>query len=209
MAAAAVQAIVFDFGGVFTHSQASLEQLRGYDAILQLPPDTLHRQLYSGEAWELASTGQITEDEYWERVGRAHEADLPAEFRTFRQGMFWAEPIDEEMVALACRLHRHFRLALCSNALPELVDIMRARPDLGTLFEVQVISALVGIRKPDPAMFGLVADRLGLPLNNCLLIDDKVRNTDAANSVGMPAILFQSPVQLVADLAARGLWPAD
>ena len=54
------RAIVFDFGGVFTRSEVSDAQLHRYDTLLGLSPGTLRRQMHSGEAWELASTGRIT-----------------------------------------------------------------------------------------------------------------------------------------------------
>lgn len=202
-----VQALVFDFGGVFTFSDVTRDRLRTYDALLGLAPDSLMRGLFSGEAWELRSTGRITAEDYWARSGLPFEGRLPPEFRDFREGMFWAEPINEEMVALACRLRRRYPLALCSNALPELAEILSRRPDLGELFDVQVISAFVGLRKPDPDIYRLTAERLGLPLAACLLVDDKARNTDAAVAAGMPALVFRSAAQLAADLEALGLLP--
>jgi putative hydrolase of the HAD superfamily len=200
-----IRAIVFDFGGVFTRSEVSQAQLRTYDDTLGLPPDTLQGLLYSGEAWELASTGRISQESYWKRVGQAYEDLLPAEFARFKQGVFWAEPIDEAMVCLAEHLHRQYPLAICSNALPELTEILASRPDLQASFDVQVISALVGLRKPDPKIYRLVAGQLELPIEACLLVDDKPRNTDAALAIGMPAVVYRSVAQLTADLADLGL----
>lgn len=204
-----IQAFVFDFGGVFTVSRVAIERLRGYDTLLQLPPDSLQTALFSGEAWELRSTGRITADDYWARSGGLYEERLPPDFRGFRDGMFWAEPINEEMLTLARRLHRRYPLAICSNALPELVEILHRRPELGQLFDVQVISVLVGMRKPDAGIYRLTAERLGLPLGACLLIDDKARNVEAARAVGMPGIVFESAQGLEAELATRGLLPRE
>ncbi len=100
------------------------------------------------------------------------------------------------MVAIARELSHHYTLALCSNAVGDLPGVLAERPDLRDLFEVVVISYQVGLRKPDPAMYHLVAERLGLPLNECLLIDDKERNTLAACEAGMQAITFVSAVDL-------------
>ncbi len=200
-----IRALVFDFGGVFTRSEVSQQQLRRYDEMLKLPPDTLQSALYSGEPWEQASTGRISQDVYWARAGKVYEDRLPVEFRAYRQGLFWAEPINEDMVALAQNLHRHYPLALCSNALPEIHDILAGRPDLDRLFDAKIISVAVGLRKPDPAIFRLCAQRLRLPIEACLLIDDKERNTVAAKALGMPAVVFESVAQLHRDLVARGL----
>jgi epoxide hydrolase-like predicted phosphatase len=200
-----IRAIVYDFGGVFTRADVSAAHLRFYDELLGLPSDTLQCCLFAGEAWELRSTGRITAEAYWEWVGKPYEARLPADFRKYQQGMFWDEPINEEMIPLAQRLHQFYPQALCSNALQELAEILDSRTELGSLFDVRVISMLDGLRKPDPAIYHLVAERLNLPLETCLLIDDKPRNTSAAQSTGMPAIIFQSVPQLVTDLAAFGI----
>jgi len=61
------------------------------------------------------------------------------------------------------------------------------------------------VRKPDPAIFTLTAERLGLPVASCLLVDDKPRNTEAAEALGMPAIVFESAEQLTRALEERGL----
>ena len=148
-----VRAIVFDFGGVLTRSEVSEAQLSGYDALLHLPAGTLRAKLHSGEAWELASTGRISARAYWERAGLPYEALLPPEFGIFRTGVFRAEPVNEAMVRFARELGRTYRLALCSNALLDLTEILGERPDIRELFEVVVISVIVGVRKPNPAIF--------------------------------------------------------
>ena len=110
------------------------------------------------------------------------------------------------MVTLVHRLHQHYRLVLCSNALDTLRAGLEAQPALLSLFEAVIISAEVGLRKPDPRIFELTARRLGLPLSACLLIDDKARNTAAAQAAGMQVITFVSLEQLRRELASRGLW---
>jgi FMN phosphatase YigB (HAD superfamily) len=205
----AIRAIILDFGGVITQSEVSEAQLQRYDASLGLPAGTLRTKLHSGEVWELASTGQIAPEVYWERTGHPFEALLPPEFGVFRTGVFRAEPISETMVQLAQDLRRNYRLALCSNALLDLQEILDERPDIRDLFEVVVISALVGIRKPAPEILELTAGRLGVPVEACLLVDDKPRNTAAAEAIGMQAIVFRSADQLAGELAARGLLPRE
>ena len=61
----------------------------------------------------------------------------------------------------------------------------------------------MGLRKPDPRIFELTTEWLGLPLTVCLLVDDKERNVRAAEALGMPTVLFRSAAQLQATLRAR------
>ena len=200
-----VQALIFDFGGVFTCSDVVVAWLREFDALLGQAPGTLINALYSGETWEMASTGQISREAYWERAGLPFETRLPAEFRRLRRGLFHVEPINEATVALARRLRACYRLALCSNALADLQEVLAERPDIRELFDTLVISWVAGLRKPNPTILSLTAERLGLPVSVCLLIDDKPRNTDVALALGMQAIVFESAVQLERELSVRGL----
>jgi putative hydrolase of the HAD superfamily len=193
-----IQAVVFDFGGVFTSGDRSRARLREFDALLGWPPDTIQYHLFAGEAWELASTGQISPEEHWDRTAGALESRLPAEFGRFKGDPFYLEDMNEDVVALAVRLRENCRLALCSNALPGLAGRLEAMPEFRSLFEVIVISALVGLRKPDPRIYQLTARWLQLPLSDCLLVDDKERNASAAEAAGMPAVIFSSAEQLEA-----------
>jgi putative hydrolase of the HAD superfamily len=58
-------------------------------------------------------------------------------------------------------------------------------------FDDVISSADVGLAKPDHAIYRLAAERLGLPVEECLFIDDTERNVVAAREVGMAAIHFR------------------
>jgi HAD superfamily hydrolase (TIGR01509 family) len=68
-----------------------------------------------------------------------------------------------------------------------------------------VVSAAVGLMKPDPRIFQLAADRAGLAPAELLFIDDSQRNIDAAAALGFDVHLFDDPATLHPALAARGL----
>ncbi len=55
-------------------------------------------------------------------------------------------------------------------------------------FDVQVISGQVGLRKPDPAIFHLACERLGVAAGDCVFVDDLPRNVEVARSLGMVAV---------------------
>ncbi len=200
-----IEALVFDFGGVLTVDQVTSTVLSLYDRLLGWPSGSLLLRLFSGPVWEAASRGEISRAAYWKQVGQALESRLPPTFARFREGPFVIEPMNPEMVELVIRLGERYRLALCSNALDTLRADLEAQPALLEAFEVVIISAEVGMRKPDPGIFELTAQRLDLPLSACLLIDDKPRNTTAAQAIGMQAITFHSAAQVCRELAARDI----
>ena len=60
------------------------------------------------------------------------------------------------------------------------------------MFDVVVISGEVGLRKPEPAIFALTLDRLGLPAQACVFVDDLPHNVEAAVALGMVGIRHES-----------------
>jgi putative hydrolase of the HAD superfamily len=69
------------------------------------------------------------------------------------------------------------------------------------LFDAWVISAEVGMRKPEERIFLLAAGKLGLPPGQCVFIDDIQANVDAAEALGMAGVLHRDPVATTARLA--------
>jgi 2-haloacid dehalogenase len=71
-------------------------------------------------------------------------------------------------------------------------------------FEDIVISGDIKVAKPDPRIFAILLDRIGRPAQECLFIDDAVRNTTAAQALGFQTILFHSAEQLADELRKLG-----
>ncbi|MGH3441067.1 MAG: HAD family hydrolase [Nitriliruptorales bacterium] len=77
-------------------------------------------------------------------------------------------------------------------------------------FDVVVISGEVGLRKPDPAIYRLTAERLGLPPERCVFVDDLDRNVEAAREVGMNGVHhfdFETTVEDLSRLLGVELGP--
>ncbi len=108
------------------------------------------------------------------------------------------------MVRLALALRQRYTLALLSNATLSLRSLL-SELNLLDLFDVVVISAEVGLRKPDPAIYSTAAILAGADVADCLLIDDRDRNVDAAQALGMQTILFSSAAQTQRELLAAGI----
>jgi putative hydrolase of the HAD superfamily len=72
---------------------------------------------------------------------------------------------------------------------------------LDELFDEVVISADVGLHKPQPEIYRLAAERLEVDPSKCLFVDDLRENCEGAEAVGMTAIRFRDPAQTIARLA--------
>ena len=66
---------------------------------------------------------------------------------------------------------------------------------LAELFDEQVISCEVGLRKPDPAIYVLAAERLGLPADACVFVDDLPGNLKPARALGMATVVHRGDAE--------------
>jgi len=192
----AVRGIIFDFGGVFTRIGPREAMLRRCEAELGLNKGELRSLLFAGQHWWDVSTGRISAQEYWWHVREALEGRVPVPLEPFKYNPFAYEQLNGRVIALAKRLHQRYTTALLSNATVYL-DALLAEHGLSDLFDVVVNSARVGVRKPDQAIFELALDRMALRPEECLLVDDKKRNTEAAEALGIKAIAFRSAADLI------------
>jgi len=199
-----VKGIVFDFGGVFTKTWRRRQLWRRCEAKLGLKPGSISEMLFTGQHWWDVSTGKASEEEYWYHVRMALGGQVPVELEPFRYNPFAYEELNKSMVVLVRRLHKRHNVALLSNATAYL-DSLLIEYRLTDLFDVAVNSARVGRRKPDPEIYRLTCQRLGLLPAECLFVDDKERNTQVAKSLGMRALVFSSATQLIRELPGIGV----
>jgi len=200
-----LDAVLFDFGGVLTDPEPIKEELHRYEAQLDLPEGAIVMTLGAGPVWEAVSTGAISEDEYWGQVSAEFVSALPPAFGRFRHGSLPYEELNPDMLGLVRMLRGQTKIGLLSNATISLAGYLRRLPAVSELFDDIVISAEVGLRKPDPAIYQLAAQRLSAGIGRCVLVDDKARNTLAAQAAGMLAIIYESPAKLRQELRGLGL----
>ena len=111
------------------------------------------------------------------------------------------------MVGIATELRRYYRMALCSNALDDLDQVLVLRPDIRRLIRyVIVVSSEVGLRKPDAAILYLTA-RAAAPAAGPLRADRRQATQYRCGHRGGQCrrLTYQSPAQLLHELEERGL----
>ena len=114
------------------------------------------------------------------------------------------------MEALVRELKPHYLLAVLSNTFDPEMDILIAETHgLKDIFDVVVSSAKVGLAKPEPEIYQVTLDQLNVSPGEALFIDDMPRNTMAAEVLGIPSIVFESPAQLRRELQQRGILPVQ
>jgi epoxide hydrolase-like predicted phosphatase len=196
LAAERRRGLLIDFGGVLTTSVFGA--FEAFCDIEGLPPDTVRRAFRENEAaqkllfdLELGAIEQAAFDaELAPLIGVAPEGLAGRMFAALRP--------DEAMFELVRDIRgRGIRTGLISNSWgTALYD----RETLGELFDAIVISGEERIRKPDPAIYVLGAERIGLPPSECVFVDDLPFNLKPARELGMATVHHTS-----ADETARRL----
>ena len=94
-----------------------------------------------------------------------------------------------------------FRTAILTNNVKEWGTYWKESIPL-ELFDLIVDSCDVGLRKPDPAIFRLTCERLGVAPEAAVFLDDTRRHVEAARQMGLHAILVRDPWDAMAELDA-------
>jgi putative hydrolase of the HAD superfamily len=210
-AAASAHGLLLDFGGVLTSSVTA--SFAAFERGAGLPEGIVVALLL--DASRDPEGGLIGRFERGELTPPAFEDELRSRLR--RQGH--PVPSDPLLAGLFARLQPDERIwdlvrrvrdagrptGLLSNSWGLEIypwDRLRAH------FDVLVVSGEVGLRKPDPVIYALAAERLALPPERIVFVDDLERNVDAARASGMVAIVHrQAAPTTAAVLAALGLAP--
>jgi epoxide hydrolase-like predicted phosphatase len=182
------QGLILDYGGVLTSSPfASFE---AFCAVEGLAPTAVRDRFRDDpEARALLAgieTGKLTAAEF----EPAFAALLEVESERLLQRMFGGMAPDAAMIDGVRTIRRAgVRIGLLSNSVGDAAVYDRAL--LAELFDGWVISSEVGLRKPDPAIYELAAEQIGLPPRACVYVDDLPGNLKPARALGMATVLHR------------------
>ena len=182
---AARRGLIVDYGGVLTTDVFA--SFRAFCEAEGLEPDAVRDRFRSDpEArglLEALEVGRLTEAEYEPRLG----AVLGVAPEGLVDRLFGGMQPDLEMIeGVRAARRAGVRTGLLSNSWG---DDRYDRAQLAELFDAWVISGEVGLRKPDPAIYALAAERLELPPEACVFVDDLPGNLKPAAAIGMATIL--------------------
>jgi len=205
-----IEAIVSDFGGVLT--TPLFESFMRFQESHGVPLETLGQVMQEiaerdGENPLFAlERGEMSEASFLAALGEGLHAALGREvdMSGFTEAYFAGLDTNHAFVDWLrdARERRGLRLALLTNNVREWEARWRAMLPVDELFETVVDSAFVGLRKPDPRIYELTLERLGLPAAACAFVDDLEHNCTAAADLGMHAIWFRDSEQAITELEA-------
>ena len=210
-----IEAVIFDFGGVITSSPfdafARFETERG------LPADIIRRTNAANHlenAWAKFERAEVDLDAF-DKLFAAESLALGAEVRGRDVLPLLSGDLRPEMVEALRRIKAKFKTGCITNNLPNnAIGSASGRTlyvaEVMTLFDHVIESAKIGLRKPDPRIYQMMIETLGVDPKNCVYLDDLGVNLKPARAMGMTTIKVLSGAQAIADLeAATGLTLRD
>ena len=153
-------------------------------------------------AWVDFECGRIEQQEFLDSFftdGRSY--DQQAFLALFKEGYRWMDGVEEILIELK---GRGVAMHALSNY-PPWWQVIEEKLGLSRYLDWSFVSCMTGQRKPKPAAYLGAARSLGLAPQDCLFVDDRTRNCEAARTTGMDAIRFRWASQLADELRDRRL----
>ncbi len=198
-----IRGVVFDFGGVISAPQdptffTTVQALTGWSKAVVLAGWAAHR---AG-----LDRGDISAEELYRRIAADQGAVLaPGTLRTLAAADYdsWAHANDATLAWARELKASGFKIGILTNMPPDFLPWFdRCAGAFRALADAEVVSGLVRLVKPDPAIYALMAERMGLPPAELFFWDDTLRNVEAARACGWQAGLFTTVAEARTELAA-------
>ena len=203
-----IEAILWDFGGVFTTSP--FEAFNRFEVAHNLPEDFIRRVNSTNpttNAWAQFESNAVTV----ERFDQLFEQESESLGHSVR-GMHVLELLSGElrprMIGVLKKCKQHFKVGCITNNMksgegPSMAKDeakVAASQSVMALFDVIVESSVEGIRKPNPRIYEIACDRMDVRPDDCVFLDDLGINLKPAKVLGMTTIKVVEEDQAIKDL---------
>ena len=194
-----VRAVVFDLGGVFlAGGPGEVRAFGPRHGLSQEHWDAIRQDLFvAGDLWGQVERAELSLEEFG-RILQARMAGhgVPvtlADALDFMgtPGEAGRMPLRQEIVDACLALRARMPTALLTNNIREWRAGWRARLPVERLFDVVVDSSEAGCRKPEPRIYELTEQQLGLPGAGLLFVDDLGVNLKAARERGWQTVKYE------------------
>lgn len=193
-----LRAVLWDLGGVLLRTHDASGRRR-WEARLGLAEGELDRLVFGCQASRAATLGRAGVDDIWSEV--LASLGLPeSERETLSRDFFAGDRLDKRLLDFLRQLRSSHKTGLITNAWPNVRPWIDGEWGLADLFDLVLISAEVGLAKPDPRIYQLAVERLGVAPQEAVFIDDAEENVEGAMAVGLHALRFESTDQVLSEL---------
>jgi glucose-1-phosphatase len=193
-----IRAIIWDLGGVILRTEDRTLRSKLAER-LGMTYDDLDRLVFESQSSKEATVGIIDATRHWQSVCKI--LNLPVEeISAFQATFFGGDQIDTNLLETIRSFKPDYRTGLLSNAWSDLRKYIENDWNISEVFDDIIISAEVGLAKPDHRIYQLAIQRLGVAAEEAVFIDDVLANVEGARSAGLSAIKFQNPPQVQEEL---------
>jgi epoxide hydrolase-like predicted phosphatase len=194
-----IHAIIWDIGGVLERTEDHTPRQKAAERLGIEIPD-LTRLLFGHTDSFRVQLGEITPEEHWENVRRQLGLS-EGEMLTVRQAFFAGDRMDMNLVDYIRALKHDYCTAVLSNYMAVLRERIMDEWEIGDAFHHLIISAEVGLMKPQPEIYQFALETIGFAPEETVFIDDFIENVEGARAVGIHGILFTSPAQVRSEVS--------
>lgn len=185
-----IRAIFFDFGGVIQRTEYQAPRQRLAERF-SMDYDDMDKLVFNSPSARQATVGEITESAHWEAIAQRLKIDS-REIATAEKEFFAGDVVDRSILDYLRSLRPQFKTGLISNAWSGLRDYL-VRNRIADVFDSLIISAEVGVAKPEAKIYLLALDQVRVKAGEAVFVDDVPANIEAAEKAGMKGILFKDP----------------
>ncbi len=195
-----IRAIIFDVGDVILHERDYTRRAE-WEKRLGLAPGQLTRLVQDSEPAAHAASGEVSERQVWQAIGKQLGLD-DAQISELQRDFWSGEQLDATLVQFIQSLRPRYKIGILSNAWSDARYFHNTKFKMNTWTDAAVYSAEVKLLKPDPRIYQIVLDQLQVPADECVFVDDKPINVQAAQSLGMKGVVCRETQQTLADIQA-------
>jgi epoxide hydrolase-like predicted phosphatase len=184
-----IKAVIFDCFGVLVG--------RGFEETYRIAGgDPIKDRQFINDVMGQANLGMIGDEEFHQ----AMMEKLGITLAEWRHATITAEQPNAELLEYIQRLHGKYKTAILSNANKGVIERRIGSRWLTEDFDELIVSAEIGIVKPDPEIYKHAAEKLGVEPMECVFVDDKAVFLEPAEALGMKTVLYENFDQARADL---------
>ena len=192
-----IRAVFFDLGGVIMRTEYQVPRQHLAER-LNMEYEDIVRIVFDSPSGKQASVGEITAAQHWDAVLK--RLRLPrTELGTVQDEFFGGDIIDYEILDTLRDLRSSHFVGLISNAWDDLREYIIAQK-FDDAFEHMVISAEVGVAKPDAKIYQIALEQAGVSPEEAVFVDDFIENIQGCQKLGMHGIHFRGPEQAMGEL---------
>lgn len=197
-----IRAVIFDIGGVLTTSPVTA--IRDWATSSGVDYTILGPMLDLPDgSWGRYERSILSEDEFCVAIeAEGLASGIRVDGKALQRAAFGGQRLRPEVISVVKHLRGRVGLAAITNNVKRDDSRPPMLADLGALFDLVLESAKVGIRKPDPRIYQMACDGLGVGFHETAFLDDLGSNLKGARALGITTIKVDHTMRAIDELEA-------